>query len=62
MGGESPAPEAGGAELAPEAFNKDDLNLLLEEHLFGQNDFMNLGKARNSLVEIDDKLKDLLDR
>ena len=62
MGGESPSPEAGGAELAPESFNKDDLNLLLEEHLFGQNDFMNLGKARNSLVEIDDKLKDLLDR
>jgi hypothetical protein len=62
MGEEPAAPEAGGAELAPESFNKDDLNLLLEEHLYGKNDFMNLGKGRNSLVEIDDKLKDLLDR
>jgi hypothetical protein len=35
--------------------------MLLEEHLFGQNDFMNLGKGRNSLVEIDGKLKDLLE-
>jgi hypothetical protein len=57
-GGEAPA----GGEVTPESFNKDDLNLLLEEHLFGQNDFMNLGKGRNSLVEIDDKLKDLLNR
>jgi hypothetical protein len=57
-GGEAPA----GGEVTPESFNKDDLNMLLEEHLFGQNDFMNLGKGRNSLVEIDDKLKDLLNR
>lgn len=62
MGEEPAAPEGGAPELAPESFNKDDLNLLLEEHLFGKNDFMNLGKGRNSLVEIDDKLKDLLDR
>ena len=60
MGG-APEPEpAGGAELAPESISKDDLNLLLEEGLFGKHDFMNLGKGRNSLVEIDDKLKDLL--
>jgi hypothetical protein len=57
-GGEATA----GGEVTPESFNKDDLNMLLEEHLFGQNDFMNLGKGRNSLVEIDDKLKDLLNR
>ena len=59
MGG-APEPPAGGAELAPEGLSRDDLNLLLEENLFGKNDFMNLGKGRNSLVEIDDKLKDLL--
>ena len=61
MGG-APEPEpAGGApELAPESISKDDLNLLLEEGLFGKHNFMNLGKGRNSLVEIDDKLKDLL--
>ena len=67
MGGEEPPAGGGGEaaagpEVAPESFNRDDLNLLLEEHLFGQNDFMNLGKGRNSLVEIDDKLKDLLNR
>jgi hypothetical protein len=62
MGGEPSEPEGGAPELAPESFNKDDLNMLLEEHLFGQNDFMNLGKGRNSLVEIDGKLKDLLER
>ena len=60
MGG-APEPEPpGGAELAPESISRDDLNLLLEEGLFGKHDFMNLGKGRNSLVEIDDKLKDLL--
>ena len=61
MGG-APEPEpAGGApELAPESISKDDLNLLLEEGLFGKHNFMNLGKGRNSLVEIDGKLKDLL--
>ena len=66
MGGEGapapPAPEAGGAELAPERFVRDDLNLLLEENLFGHDDFMDLGKGRNSLVEIDDRLKELLNR
>jgi hypothetical protein len=61
MGEEPSAPEGGAPELAPESFNTDDLNMLLEEHLFGQNDFMNLGKGRNSLVEIDGKLKDLLE-
>ena len=61
MGG-APEPEPAGEapELAPESISKDDLNLLLEEGLFGKHDFMNLGKGRNSLVEIDDKLKDLL--
>jgi hypothetical protein len=59
---EPPAPEAGGgAELAPESFIKDDLNLLLEKNLFGHDNFMDLGRGRNSLVEIDDRLKDLLD-
>ncbi len=60
MGGAPESEPAGGAELAPESISKDDLNLLLEEGLFGKHDFMNLGKGRNSLVEINDKLKDLL--
>jgi len=41
---------------------RDDLNLLLEENLFGSNNFMDLGKGRNSITEIDDRLKELLNR
>ena len=65
MGGgappEPPAEEPGGA-VTPENFNKNDLNLLLEENLFGDSLYMNLGKGRNNLVEINDKLKELIDR
>jgi hypothetical protein len=64
MGGEPPAsePPAGAPELAPERLVRDDLNLLLEENLFGSNNFMDLGKGRNSITEIDDRLKELLNR
>jgi hypothetical protein len=66
MGGEpAPAPEppaGGGPELAPERLVRDDLNLLLEQNLFGSDDFMDLGKGRNSITEIDDRLKELLNR
>jgi hypothetical protein len=66
MGGEPAAPAeppaGGGPELAPERLVRDDLNLLLEENLFGSDNFMDLGKGRNSITEIDDRLKELLNR
>lgn len=66
MGGgappEPPAEEPAGGAVTPENFNKNDLNLLLEENLFGDSLYMNLGKGRNNLVEINDKLKELIDR
>ena len=49
-----------GAAVTPEGFNRNDLNILLEENLFGGKDYMDLAKGRNSLLEINDKLKDLL--
>jgi hypothetical protein len=60
-GAEAPPPEAPpGGGVTPEGFNKNDLNMLLEDHLFGGSDYMDLSKGRNSLTEINDKLKDLL--
>ena len=60
-GSEPPPPEAPpGGGVTPEGFNKNDLNMLLEDHLFGGSDYMDLAKGRNSLTEINDKLKDLL--
>jgi hypothetical protein len=35
---------------------------LLEENLFSGSNYMDLSKGRNSLIEIDDKLNDLLNR
>jgi len=63
-GGAPPEPpaEAPGGAVTPENFNKNDMNLLLEENLFGDSLYMNLGKGRNNLVEINDKLKELIDR
>jgi hypothetical protein len=58
---ESPAPEAGG--VTPESFNKDGLDLILEEMtLFSAADVMELSKGRNSLIEIDQKVRSLLDK
>jgi hypothetical protein len=59
-GAEPPAEPPAGGEVTPEGFNKNDLNMLLEDHLFGGSDYLDLSKGRNSLLEIDDKLKDLL--
>jgi hypothetical protein len=56
----APAEAPPGGEVTPEGFNKNDLNMLLEEHLFGGSDYMDLSKGRNTLTEINDKLKDLL--
>ena len=59
-GGSEPA---GGSEpTVPERFKKDDLNLIVEETLFNGIDYMDLSKGRNSLVEINNKLKDLIDK
>ena len=60
MGGPPEPPMGGGA--VPEIFNKDDMNLLLEETLFRGSDYMDLARGRNYLVEIDEKLKKLIDK
>jgi hypothetical protein len=60
MGGPPEPPTGGGA--VPETFNKDDMNLLLEETLFRGSDYMDLARGRNYLVEIDEKLKKLIDK
>ena len=68
MGGEEaggapppPPPDAGGG-LTPERLVRKDLDLLLEENLFNGRDFMDLSKGRLSLDQIDQKLKDLIDK
>jgi hypothetical protein len=63
MGGGSetpPAPEGGG--VTPENFNIKGLDLLVEDSLFNSYDTLDFSKGSNSLVEIDDKLKSLLDK
>jgi hypothetical protein len=55
----APSPEAP-AEVTPEAFIKDDLNLILEDNLTKGVDEIDLGKGRKSLFEIENKLKEIL--
>jgi hypothetical protein len=55
-----PAPEGGG--VTPENFNIKGLDLLVEDRLFNSSDTLDFSKGSNSLVEIDDKLKSLLDK
>jgi len=67
MGGESaPAesPSAGGAETPPttERLVRNDLDLILERNLFNDDEVLELSKGRNSLVEINNKLRDLIDK
>jgi hypothetical protein len=59
--GGAPEPPPGGDTL-PERFKKDDMNLILEENLFSGVDYVNLSKGRNSLIEIDEKLRKLIDK
>ena len=65
MGGGAPPPsgEAGGeAPPTTERLVRNDLDLILERNLFNQNNVLELSKGRNTLVEMNDKLKDLIDR
>jgi hypothetical protein len=55
-----PAPEGGG--VTPENFNIKGLDLLVEDSLFNSLGSLDFSKGSNSLVEIDDKLKSLLDK
>jgi hypothetical protein len=64
-GGAPPPPPAGedaGGGVTPERFVRNDLDLILEETLFNESSNLDLSKGRNSLVEIDQKLKDLIDK
>jgi len=64
-GGESElgmSPEPGGEPgITPESKNKNNLNILLErESLLGEDSYIDLSKARNSLGEIENQLKNIL--
>jgi len=68
-GGGAPPPDAGGAPpppeggaVTPESFNKNDLNLILENTLFDKDNTLDLSKGRMSLNEIDNKIKNLLNK
>jgi hypothetical protein len=54
------APAGGEPGVTPESFNKNDLNLILEDKLFTELDVMDLSKGKNALVEIDDRIKEFL--
>jgi hypothetical protein len=60
----SSPPSGGGGEppTVPERLVRNDLNLILEETLFNSADVIDLSKGRNSLIEINEKLKDLIDK
>jgi hypothetical protein len=64
MGGGAPPPPPPAEEPAavtPESFKKDNLNILLEsEGLLGEDSYIDLSKARNSLGEIEKQLRNIL--
>ena len=65
MGGESgppPPPSEGPEPPTTERLVRSDLDLLNEENLFSGKNYMNLSKARNSLIEMDDRLRNLIDK
>ena len=58
---EIPPPPSGGGELTPESNKRDNLNILLEsEGLLNEESFIDLSKARNSLGEIENQLRNIL--
>jgi hypothetical protein len=59
-GGDVPPPPPD--EPTTERLVNSDLDLLLEETLFRGNNYMNLSKGRNSLIEMDDRLKILINK
>jgi hypothetical protein len=62
-GGEDTPPPAGGAEPpTTERLVRSDLDLLIEENLFSGKNYMDLSKGRNSLIEMDDRLRNLIDK
>jgi len=61
-GDESPPPPSGGEAPTAERLVSSDLDLLLEDTLFSGKNYMNLSKGRNSLIEMDDRLKKLINK
>ena len=62
MGGpEMGGPEPGGPPI-PERLVRNDLNLIVETNLFEADKSLDLSRGRNYLVEINNKLKDLIDK
>ena len=62
-GDESPPPPPSGGEApTTERLVSSDLDLLLEDTLFSGKNYMNLSKGRNSLIEMDDRLKKLINK
>jgi hypothetical protein len=64
-GGAPPPPPPAGGEAPPppmERFVRNDLDLILEDSLYYGKTSIDLSKGRLGLSEIDDKLKDLLDK
>ena len=61
-GGGAPPPPAEGGGVTPENFNRNDLNLILENTLFDRDNRLDLSKGRLSINEIDDKINKLLNK
>jgi hypothetical protein len=61
-GAPPPPPPAEGGGVTPENFNRNDLNLILENTLFDRDNTLDLSKGRLSINEIDDKINKLLNK
>ena len=61
-GGAPPPPPAEGGGVTPENFNRNGLNLILENTLFDRDNRLDLSKGRLSINEIDDKINKLLNK